>query len=71
MATLRIELEIAAEPEDGHTRNQVDRIAGPDVGAVLSRIAQANRATFPHHGNDDGNVILKAVAAAVTAAEAE
>lgn len=70
MASLQITIEIADEPDTGYRRQKMDRVAGADTGAILSRIASANRATYPSHGNDDKNVVHKAVAAAVQAAEA-
>ena len=66
MATLSIQIEINDTANDGFATQKLSRQLGSDSGAILSRIAAANRATF---SGDDCSVILQAVVAAVAAAE--
>ena len=68
MASLQITIEIAAAVTEGHSLN-VARRFGRTEGDILNRIATANAATYPKHNFDQTDILVKAIAAAVAAAE--
>ena len=63
MHNLQITITISDTAVQGHATQKLNRI---DSTGTLARLAAANRATF---SGDDATVILKAVVAAVAAAE--
>ena len=69
MATLSIQITINDTANDGFATQKLSRQLGSDSGAILSRIAAANRGIHGNQSDDDIAVILKSLVAAVAAAE--
>lgn len=69
MAQLQITIEIDAAPVAGFPLDQVQSEYGATVGNVIDRIARGNSGTFPSFEFNPVAVLVKAVAAAVAAAE--
>jgi hypothetical protein len=71
MPSVQITIDIDGTPGTGHARQKLDRVAGQDVGAILSRIAIAHPQFRTVKRTSDVAAILQAVADAVATAEAE
>ena len=69
MSQISIQIEISDEAVQGFATQKLSRQLGSDSGAILSRIAAANRGIHGNQSDDDIAVILQAVVAAVAAAE--
>ena len=69
MSQISIQIEISDTAVQGFATQKLSRQLGSDSGAILSRIAAANRGIHGNQSDDDIAVILKSLAAAVQSAE--